>query len=180
MDEYKWFKDDFENNITNTSSDETKYSYQSDDDMRYMLVHELCHYIFKKYRDNNSNASLNHCIDPLFSKNFEEQCTDIMTAFILFPIPEVVKSFNNYIKYLETSQKRDIWREADYYHWIKWLSCDAEISIHYTSICYQHIRFLMNSYYLMMENDKSPICAIADSNTAPTASNTGLMERFII
>jgi len=34
MDEYKWFKDDFENNITNTSSDETKYSYQSDDDIR--------------------------------------------------------------------------------------------------------------------------------------------------
>ena len=34
MDEYKWFKDDFENNMSNTSSDETKYSYQSDDDIR--------------------------------------------------------------------------------------------------------------------------------------------------
>lgn len=36
MDEYKWFKDDFENNLTNDSAskNESEYSYQSDDDIR--------------------------------------------------------------------------------------------------------------------------------------------------
>ena len=66
MDEYKWFKDDFENNMSNTSSDETKYSYQSDDDIRNEGTESFESESFQSEQqssysqDNESEAGENH------------------------------------------------------------------------------------------------------------------------
>lgn len=127
---------------------------------RYVIAHEFCHYILDKILFVSSGMSgLRCCVDPLFSKEPVEIYTDIMAAFLLFPPCSVLDCMKSYCTKMRDNNKYPI----DVSEWMRVLGQHAQVSTHYTIICYQHLKVYLTDFY---------------QSEIQQESNSGLLENY--
>lgn len=104
---------------------------------RYVIAHELAHYLLKK---NDRISFTKYCIGSMMPKHPEELLCDIEASFLLMPIESVFELMDDYIKEHKNTK-------VDSNKWLTFLGRSLGISDYYTLIFYQNIRYLAAFLY---------------------------------
>lgn len=109
---------------------------------RYIMAHELSHYFLDLTKEDNGipqDILEQHCVDPMFSRNWDELLSDVLTAFIMFPPKLVLVYLEQYTNLL---RERNIY-PIDGFEWLRMLGQKAQVSSYFTIISYQYLKFYL-------------------------------------
>lgn len=123
---------------------------------RYVLAHELSHFLIdnaKTYWKIEHDLEERHCIDPLFSKDWDELMSDILASFILFPPKAVLE----YLSWYEGELRDKNVYPMDSYEWLRVLGHMAQVSTYFTIISYQYLKFYMCDQYEKRDKEESSL-----------------------
>lgn len=101
---------------------------------RYSMAHELAYFLLKEDKCEK-NAFTRYYVYPFFSKNLEEQLSDIIASFLLMPLDLSMEIMKEYL-----DQHQD--KEIDVFEWIQYLGDKMGLSNYHAAMCYQNIRYL--------------------------------------
>ena len=120
---------------------------------RYILAHEFGHYILEHYPEerNAAETGIQHCVDPMFPKKWNELFSDIFAAYLLCPYDRVAELIDSHIEKLKKKEERPM--EA--VELLRMIGNKAQISSYHVFICYQYIRYYMCYLYNKGLEDRS-------------------------
>lgn len=113
---------------------------------RYVLAHELSHYLIDKTGEVNGfsdEQKERHCVDPLFSKKWHEVMSDILASFFVFPPKALIEYLEQYTREM---QEKNVY-PIDSYNWLRALGQKAQISTYFTIMSYQYLKIYMCDLY---------------------------------
>lgn len=117
---------------------------------RYVLAHELSHFIIKQCCDG-SQAAAEHCVDPMLPKKWEELVADVMAAFFVLPPRLLLHEMNEYYEWMKATNNYPV----DAVQMLRKIGIRTQISTYHMFMNFQYVKYYLCYIYNLFGNGNS-------------------------